>query len=254
MANTCPFIAPCPHLFRPHKTLQSPKCQGDPPPCCFTPLCVWFCSIFPPALATFTPFLQPFPDLLELPCSSWNASTTFPQEKGLQTPQGFFLNSWYVIFQRQQRKRQAQLSSVPTACQQPSIPSAHNTNSVSVIPAAHSSCLLCHCSCSHVVFAGLIIQWAQHAAVISSSSSINLQCYKFPIVSHTDFKDLLVVLRFFPGLWFIIKSVWLTVTMWAWSATNPKISRFILSEVQQQKAFRYFSCFEPMCLYLYFPS
>lgn len=71
-----------PSLQTPSNTAAAPKCQRKPPPCCFTPLCVWFGSApFPPALAMFTPFLQPFLDLLELPCSSWNASTNLLQEK-----------------------------------------------------------------------------------------------------------------------------------------------------------------------------
>lgn len=39
-------VALCLHLFKLHKTLQQPQnVGGNTPPCCFTSLCVWLCSL-----------------------------------------------------------------------------------------------------------------------------------------------------------------------------------------------------------------
>lgn len=91
MANTCPFIAPCPHLFRPHKTLQSPKCQGNLPLAAL-PLCV-----FGSALSSLQPW-QCSPPSCSLSLISWSfpalpgmPAQPFPRRRALQAPQGFFL-------------------------------------------------------------------------------------------------------------------------------------------------------------------
>lgn len=191
------FAAPCPHLFRLHKILQQPPNVRGNLSLAALPLCVFgsaLSSLQNHPQAMFTPFLQPCPDLLDLPCSSWNASTNFPQEKGSSNTTRLHFRLLICHFIETEEKASPALfcsHSIPRV-QHPLCPQ-HKLCFCD--PAAHRSCLLWHSlgSCPHVGFAGSIIQWAQHAALTSSSCSTNLQFYKFPIVSHTDFKDLLVI-------------------------------------------------------------
>lgn len=132
MANTSPFFAPCPHLFRPHKTLQSPQLSGGTSPLLLYPSVCLALLYLPSSPGN----VDPIPP--SLPCPTWNASTNLPQEKSSS-------NTTRLLFKllRCHFTEAAEEKASPALCCSPSIFSAHNTNCVPVIPAAHSSCLLC---------------------------------------------------------------------------------------------------------------
>lgn len=168
-------IAPCLHLFRLHKTLQQPQnVGGNTLPCCFTPLCVWFCPLpvmhlpssrdtasaqrWPPSSSP-----SPFPNLV-VPCSARDASKDLPQEtkeeKGSQSTTRL-LFKLLVSYFIEAASEEASLFSppFPRAPQWPSIRFVHSINSLDLLSQLHTgiaSCVTIYLlgSCSHVAFAG----------------------------------------------------------------------------------------------------
>lgn len=90
MANTSSLLHLVPISSDPIKHCSSPQMEGETPALAALPCCVFgsaLSSLQPwhHPQAMLTPFLQPFSDLLQLPCSSWNASTNLSlktKEKG----------------------------------------------------------------------------------------------------------------------------------------------------------------------------